>query len=146
MTTTSVVEDLDVLVNGDGGFLAGRWLEERGLAGPFAPHELQGYHRRALPEEVRRYLQFLAPKRKPTTVKTYRQVLGTFHEWLEEQKLSLPQVDRDVCLKWGEHLHACGIGPAARRGLDSLCGPQVHRLALRAGHCRTTRAPADPGE
>jgi site-specific recombinase XerD len=92
------------------------WLEEKGLAGPFGPQELDGYHRRELPDEVRRYLQFLAPKRRPSTVKNYRQTLGTFHEWLDARKIVLADVGRDVCLEWGQHLHAQGIGPAARVG------------------------------
>ena len=44
-----------------------QWLAERGLAGPFEKQELEGYHRKHLPDEVRQFLRHLAPTRKPST-------------------------------------------------------------------------------
>jgi site-specific recombinase XerD len=63
-----------------------QWLAERGLAGPFEKQELEGYHRRHLPDEVRQFLRYLAPTRKPSTVKGYQATLRRFHEWLAEQR------------------------------------------------------------
>jgi site-specific recombinase XerD len=94
-----------------------RWLEERGLAGPFGPHELEGYHRKPLPDPVRRFLQFLAPTRRPTTVNLYKGVLRRFHEWLATSGFLLESVDRTVCLQWAQHIHDAGIHPATRVGM-----------------------------
>jgi site-specific recombinase XerD len=94
-----------------------RWLEERGLAGPFGPQELEGYHRRPLPEEVRRFLRMLAPIRRPSTVKTYLGFLRRFHEWLALRGTTLGAVDRELCLEWGQHLHVEGIAAATRVGM-----------------------------
>jgi hypothetical protein len=79
-----------------------RWLEERGLAGPFAPQELQGYHRRPLSEAVRRYLRSLAPTRRPATVRAYLQTLRLFHEWLDPRAVAVDDVGRPTCLAWAE--------------------------------------------
>lgn len=91
-----------------------RWLEQHGLAGPFSAEDLNGYHRKPLPEEVRRYLQFLAPVRRLSTVKGYRHVLGGFHRWLCDRGVALGNVDRSVCLAWAADLHARGLHPATR--------------------------------
>jgi site-specific recombinase XerD len=91
-----------------------RWLEERGLAGPFGAEELDGYHRKPLPDEVRRFLQFLAPTRRLSTVRGYQYVLRRFHRWLDSQHLSVAKIDRAVCLAWGQELHECGIHPTTR--------------------------------
>jgi site-specific recombinase XerD len=115
------------------------WLEERGLAGPFDQQELQGYHRKPLPEEVRRFLQYLAPIRRRGTINIYRYTLRTFHEWLAERQGTLQSVDRDTCLAWGQHLHAQGLHPATRVGqlvclrkyLDWLW---EHGLVAQPGH------------
>ena len=94
-----------------------RWLEERGLAGPFEAQELDGYHRRPLPEDVRRFLRQLATTRKPATVRLYRGVLRGFREWLEGKGTSLEKIDRNACLSWAQHLHEAGIHPATRVGM-----------------------------
>jgi site-specific recombinase XerD len=91
-----------------------RWLEERGLAGPFDAQELEGYHRKPLPEEVRRFLQFLAPTRRRATVCIYRSVLRCFHQWLGERGLAIERADRSACLEWAQHLHQAGLHPATR--------------------------------
>lgn len=94
-----------------------RWLEGRGLAGPFEAQELEGYHRRALPDEVRRFLQSLAPTRRSSTVKLYLSVLRRFHEWLGRRGLTIGQVTRGVCLEWAQHLHEAKLHPATRVGM-----------------------------
>ena len=79
-----------------------RWLEERGLAGPFERQELEGYHRKPIPEEVRRFLQFLAPTRRCTTVKGYRGELRRFHQWLDARGLTtmvVVGVNTNVCVE-----------------------------------------------
>ncbi len=91
-----------------------RWLEKRGLAGPFGAEELDGYHRKPLPDEVRRFLQFIAPTRRPSTVKGYRFVLRRFHRWLDEQGIAIANLDRSVCLTWDQKLHERGIHPTTR--------------------------------
>ena len=91
-----------------------RWLEKRGLAGPFGAEELDGYHRKPLPDEVRRFLQFLAPTRRPSTVKGYRYVLRRFHRWLDGQHIAITNLDHSVCLAWGQELHECGLHPTTR--------------------------------
>jgi site-specific recombinase XerD len=94
-----------------------RWLEERGLAGPFSEEELEGYHRRPLPDDVRRFLQRIAPIRRGGTIKSYRHALRRFREWMESRKLSIDLLDRDACLEWGQHLHELGLHPATRVGM-----------------------------
>jgi site-specific recombinase XerD len=109
-----------------------RWLERWGLAGPFEPHELEGYHRKPLPDEVRRFLRFLAPTRRPGTVDIYRSALRRFHAWLDARKEDGPPgahqigaaagrtplaIDRSVCLGWAQQLHAEGLHPATRVGM-----------------------------
>lgn len=91
-----------------------RWLEKRGLAGPFGAEELEGYHRKPLPDEVRRFLQFLAPTRRPSTVTNYRSVLRRFHRWLDGQHIAITNLDRSVCLTWGQKLHERGFHPTTR--------------------------------
>jgi Site-specific recombinase XerD len=91
-----------------------RWLEKRGLAGPFTAEELEGYHRMPLPDEVRRFLQFLAPTRRPSTVNGYRYVLRRFHRWLGDQNIAIANVDRSMCLAWSQELHERGIHPTSR--------------------------------
>ncbi len=91
-----------------------RWLEERGLAGPFERQELEGYHRKPLPQEVRRFLQFLAPTRRRATVHLYRNVLRCFHQWLGERGLAIEHADRSTCLQWAQHLHQAGLHPGTR--------------------------------
>lgn len=91
-----------------------RWLEKRGLAGPFTVEELEGYHRMPLPDEVRRFLQFLAPARRPSTVKGYRYVLRGFHRCLDDQGIALANLDRSVCLAWSQKLHERGLHPTTR--------------------------------
>ena len=106
-----------------------RWLEKRGLAGPFCAEELDGYHRMPLPDEVRRFLQFLAPTRRPSTVNGYRHVLRRFHRWLGDQNIAIANVDRSMCLAWSQELHERAIHPTTRFGwlvslrtyLDWLC-------------------------
>ncbi len=94
-----------------------RWLAERGLAGPFEKQELEGYHRKHLPDEVRQFLRHLAPTRKPSTVNGYKATLRRFHEWLAEQRIELAAVDRETCLGWGQLLHEKGLHPATRVGM-----------------------------
>lgn len=91
-----------------------RWLEERGLVGPFGAKELDGYHRKPLPDEVRRFLQFLAPTRRLSTVKGYQYVLRRFHRWLDSQHLSVAKIDRAVCLAWSQELHERGLHSTTR--------------------------------
>jgi site-specific recombinase XerD len=94
-----------------------RWLEERGLAGPFGARELEGYHRRPLPEQVQRFLRFLAPIRRRSTIRTYLGFLRRFHEWLLTRSLDIAQVDRDVCLEWAQQINNEGIAAATRVGM-----------------------------
>ena len=91
-----------------------RWLEKCGLAGPFTAEELEGYHRKPLPDDVRRFLQFLAPTRRPSTVNGYRYVLRRFHRWLGDQNIAIANVDRSMCLAWSQELHERGIHPTSR--------------------------------
>lgn len=91
-----------------------RWLEKRGLAGPFGAEELDGYQRMPLPDEVRRFLQFLAPTRRPSTVKGYRYVLCRFHRCLDDQGIAIANLDRSVCLAWSQKLHERGLHPTTR--------------------------------
>ena len=91
-----------------------RWLEKGGLAGPFTAEELDGYHRKPLPDEVRRFLQFLAPTRCQSTVKNYCFVLRQFHRWLDAQHIVIANVDRSVCLAWSQKLHERGLHPTTR--------------------------------
>ncbi len=93
-----------------------RWLAERGLAGPFQREELEGYHRQAIPDELREFLRFLAPTHRPATVALYRSALRQFHRWLSEQNLQIEQVDRDACLRWSQRLHERGLHPSTRVG------------------------------
>lgn len=94
-----------------------RWLEARGLAGPFEAQELDGYRRQPLPAEVRRFLLFLAPTHRRATVQHYRFTLRRFHHWLGERGLSIERADRPACLAWAQHLHLAGLHPATRFGL-----------------------------
>jgi site-specific recombinase XerD len=94
-----------------------RWLEERGLAGPFDAEELDGYHRRPLPDDVRRFLQFLAPTRRLATVRSYRGVLRRFREWAAKQNIPIEKVDRSACLAWAQQLHEDGMHPSTRVGM-----------------------------
>ena len=94
-----------------------RWLEERGLAGPFAADELEAYHRKRLPDEVRNYVRFLAPTHRPTTVRYYRAKLRQFHAWLDAQGIALAAVERTTCLGWAQHLHERGLHPSTRVGM-----------------------------
>lgn len=94
-----------------------RWLEERGLAGPFDAKELEGYHRRPLPDEVHRFLQNLATTRRGSTVKQYLGVLRRFHEWLSGRGLTIGDVKRTHCLEWAQRLHEDGLHPATRVGM-----------------------------
>ena len=91
-----------------------RWLEKRGLAGPFTAEELEGYHRAPLPDEVRRFLQFLAPTRRPSTVKNYGVVLRQFHRWLDGQGVAIATLERSTCLAWAQSLHDRGLHPTTR--------------------------------
>ena len=94
-----------------------RWLEERGLAGPFESSELEGYHRKPLPDDVRRFLQFLGPTHRPGTVNGYSSAIRRFHEWLAEKQILIANVDRGACLGWMQHLHDAGLHPATRVGM-----------------------------
>jgi site-specific recombinase XerD len=95
-----------------------RWLEERGLVGLFEKAELVGYrqNRKPLPDEVCRFLRYLAPTHRRSTVEGYRSTLRQFHEWLAAQNLELRHVDRSICLRWAQHLHDRGLHPASRVG------------------------------
>jgi len=113
-----------------------RWLEERGLAGPFEVRELEGYHRKPLPDELYHFLQLIAPTHRPSTVRTYRSALRRFHEWLAAREGTEPRssaggadeigapdgrsllaIDRGLCLAWAQQLHADGLHPATRVGM-----------------------------
>jgi site-specific recombinase XerD len=110
-----------------------RWLERRGLAGPFEASELEGYHRKLLPDELRRFLRFLAPTHRPSTVHTYRSALLRFHVWFAAREGGGPTngadeigapdgraplaIDRGVCLAWAQQLHADALHPATRVGM-----------------------------
>jgi hypothetical protein len=91
-----------------------RWLEKRELAGPLGAEELDGYNRKPLPDEVRRFLQFLPPTRRPSTVNGYRYVLRRFHRWLGDQNFAITNFDHSVCLAWSQELHERGIHPTTR--------------------------------
>jgi site-specific recombinase XerD len=91
-----------------------RWLEKRGLAGPFGAEDLDGYYRKPLPDEVRRFLQFLAPTRRPSTINGYRYVLRRFHRWLGDQNIAITNLDHSVCLAWSQELHERGLHPTTR--------------------------------
>jgi site-specific recombinase XerD len=98
-----------------------RWLESKGLGGPFQPEQLlwrdeRRLRRKSLPEEAQGYLSFLAPTRRPGTVALYRHILLQFHGWLAKEDKPLAQVDRDGCLAWIQHLHRGGLHPATRVG------------------------------
>lgn len=93
------------------------WLAERGLAGPFEKEELEGYHRKYLPEQVREFLRHLAPTRKPATVNGYKATLRRFHEWLAERRIEPGAIDRQTCLSWGQWLYEQGLHPATRVGM-----------------------------
>jgi site-specific recombinase XerD len=94
------------------------WLEKRGLARPFTAEELEGYHRhrKPLPDEASRFLQFLAPTTAASTVENYRGTLRRLHDWLGNNGISLPNIDRSVCLAWAQALHAAGLHPKTRFG------------------------------
>lgn len=94
-----------------------RWHEERGLAGPFGQRELEGYHRRPLPAEVQRFLRFLAPIRRASTIKTYLGFLRRFHEWLATRSTKIAEVDRAVCLESSQQINDEGIAAATRVGM-----------------------------
>ena len=100
-----------------------KWLEERGLSGPIHLGELsRGYYqpcqqqreRKPVPDELRRYLEFIAPTRRPGTVEGCRSTLRLFHEWLEKPGAKLGDVDRPRCLGWFQHLHDAGLHPSTR--------------------------------
>jgi site-specific recombinase XerD len=93
-----------------------RWLAENGFAGPFEANELEGYHRKPLPDELRRFLRFITPTRRSSTVKGYRFVLRRFHRWLADRGTALANVDREACLAWVQYLDARGLHPATRVG------------------------------
>jgi len=92
------------------------WIEEHGLAGPFKVQVLDGYYRKPVPYDVRRFLQFLAPTRRPSTVKNCRGILCRFHEWLRSRGIAIGNVDRDICLAWAQKLHDAGLHPTTRFG------------------------------
>lgn len=90
------------------------WLEARGLCGPFEQRQIQGYHRKVLPEEASRFLRYLEPIRQPGTVRLYRSVLLRFHEWFDQQGALLQVLERGHCLAWAQHLHDRKLHPATR--------------------------------
>ena len=122
-----------------------KWLEGRGLSGPvhlgeilrgyYQPHQ-QKSERKPVPEKVRRYLEFIAPTRRPGTVDGCRHTLRQFHEWLEKQGAKLGDVDRPGCLAWFQYLHDAGLSPSTRvsriaclrKYLDWLWGEGVLKL------------------
>lgn len=92
------------------------WLAERGLAGPFEKKHFEAYHRRPLPEDVAEFLRYLAPTRKPATVRNYLTTLRRFHEWLGREGIAPADVTREVCLRWSQKLHADGLHPGTHVG------------------------------
>jgi site-specific recombinase XerD len=100
-----------------------KWLEVRGLSNPIPLGEIvrayykpyqQKRERMPVPDELRRYLEFIAPTRRPGTVEGFRSTLRQFHEWLEKQGVKLSDVDRPRCLGWFQHLHDIGLHPSTR--------------------------------
>lgn len=103
-----------------------KWLEGRGLSAPIHLGEIiRGYYqpcqqqreRKPVPDELRRYLEFIALTRRPRTVEGSRCTLRQFHEWLEKQGAKLGEVDRPRCLEWFQHLHDAGLYPSTRVSL-----------------------------
>jgi site-specific recombinase XerD len=109
-----------------------RWLEQKGLAGPFEPYELEGYHRRPLPAPVRSFLKFLAPTRKPATVKLYQGVLRRFHEWLARRGIPIERVDRSVMPRLGSAPPRSGH-PSRHAGGHARLAAEVPRMAVGGG-------------
>jgi site-specific recombinase XerD len=99
-----------------------KWLEERGLSHHLHLDEIQRRYflplkprkRKPIPEELRQYLELLAPTRRPLTVVRFRYTLRNFHEWLQTQPAKVADVDRPMCLRWFQHLHDSGLHPATR--------------------------------
>lgn len=92
------------------------WLEERGLAGPFENQELEGYHRKGLPEDVKAFLRFLAPTKSQGTVRVYKSALRRFRAFLEAKSIPIEAVDRSACLAWSQAMFQEGLHPATRVG------------------------------
>jgi site-specific recombinase XerD len=89
------------------------WLHRRKLL-KFAPGSRWSKASAALPNSATRFVQFLAPTRKPSTIGQYRASLGQFHDWLTSRARALDQLERDDLDAWLQWLHQRGLHPSSR--------------------------------
>jgi site-specific recombinase XerD len=84
----------------------------------FDPAVIHGRRRKPVPELVERYVGLLRPLNRPSTLYGYRAELRQFHQWLDRQGHSLPEVNRHVVLEWLGHMH--DVGWAAQRRINAI--------------------------
>jgi site-specific recombinase XerD len=89
------------------------WLHRQQLL-KFAPESLWSTTSVELPPLATRFVQFLAPTRKPATIGHYRVHLRQFHDWLTSRARALEQLERDDLDAWLQWLHQRGLHPSTR--------------------------------
>lgn len=89
------------------------WLHRQQLL-KFAPETLWSTASTELPPLATRFVEFLTPTRKPSTVGQYRIHLGQFHDWLTASARALEQLERDDLDAWLQWLHQRGLHPSTR--------------------------------
>lgn len=85
------------------------WLRERRLLQAPTPSDAP-----VLSELASRFIESLAPTRKPSTLNGYRYTLGRFHTWLSARALSPRLLARDHLDSWLQDMHQSGLHPSTR--------------------------------
>lgn len=80
------------------------WLHKKGLLG-FDPQYSFGRPELPLPPTAVRYIHFLEPTRKKSTISGYRVSLRNFHHFLDDRGVTLETLSRDNINAWLRHLN-----------------------------------------
>jgi site-specific recombinase XerD len=70
--------------------------------------------RRPVPELAKQFISGLAVTLRASTCKSHGFLLRRFSEWMSEQAIDLPLLDRRQIVRWFAWLQAQGLGPAGR--------------------------------
>lgn len=89
------------------------WLHAQSLL-RFDPRRAWPRSDYPLPPSALRFVEFLKPTHKLSTVRGYQTQLRQFHIWLEAEHVALEQLERRHIEAWLGWLHARGLHPSSR--------------------------------
>lgn len=77
----------------------------------------RSFRRKPLPPLVAEYVEALAATLKPNTCDGYGRRLRRFHQWLSDNHVELPKLNRKHMTRWFVYLKRCGTQAADRAGV-----------------------------